>query len=148
MHANNGRPRFWWCEVVDFAGPYKRSLSLASNPGLTARISSVCGWVLFGLFFMFSNFYPLDLHTDELWCISKSTIKVWRKKSKQENGRTVRLCLLLWNAKLDVHFAHVNPWLFPIPITKPLLDFVHLLLKWRSKIEATQLSLGYLKIMN
>ena len=35
---------------------------------------------------------------------------------QQENGRTVRLCPLLWKTIIIVvHFAHANPWLFTIP---------------------------------
>ena len=49
---------------------------------------------------------------------------------------------------LDVHFAHANPWLLTIPITKPPLDFVHLLLKRGSRTEATQLSPENSKIIN
>ena len=66
-----------------------------------------------------------------------------------EIGRTVRLCPLLCITKLDVHFAHANPWLYTIPIkTTPILDFVHLLLKCGSKTEATHLSLEISKIIN
>ena len=54
--------------------------------------------------------------------------------NKQENNRTVRLCPRLWKTIIvDVHFAHANLWLFIIPITKPFLDFVHLLLKCGSR---------------
>ena len=43
---------------------------------------------------------------------------------KQENCRTVRLCSFLRKTTtLVVHFAHVNPWLFIIPMTKLFLDF-------------------------
>ena len=60
---------------------------------------------------------------------------------KQESGRNVRLCPLLWKTTtVAVHFAHASPWLFTIPITKPFLDFVHLLLKCGSRTEATHLS--------
>ena len=52
------------------------------------------------------------------------------------------------NTKLDVHFAHANPWLFSIDITKILLDFVHILLKCGSKAEATHLSREKIKIIN
>ena len=40
---------------------------------------------------------------------------------------------------IDVHFAHVNPWLFIIPTTKPPFDFAHLLLKCGSRTEAIHL---------
>ena len=42
--------------------------------------------------------------------------------SKQENSRTVRLCLLLWKTTTVVgHFTHASPWLFTLPITKLFL---------------------------
>ena len=44
-----------------------------------------------------------------------------------------------------VHFVHANPWLFTTSMTKPFLDFVHLLLKCRSRTQATHLSPKYLK---
>ena len=63
------------------------------------------------------------------------------EEGKQENGRTVRLCPLLWKITIVVvHFAHANPWLFIIPITKPFLNFVDFLLKCGSRTEATHLS--------
>ena len=44
---------------------------------------------------------------------------IWEQ---QENGRTVRFCLLLRKTTiLDVHFAHASSWLFTIPISKPFL---------------------------
>ena len=69
--------------------------------------------------------------------------------TKQKNSRTVRLCLLLWKIIIvDFHFAHVSPWLFTIPITKPFLDIVHFLLKCGSSTKATHLSLAILKLIN
>ena len=39
-------------------------------------------------------------------------------KPIKEKGRTVRICPLLWKIKIAiVHFAHVNSWLFTIPIS-------------------------------
>ena len=49
--------------------------------------------------------------------------------SKQENGRKTTI--------VSVYFAHASPWLFTISITKPLLDFVHLLFKCGSRTKAT-----------
>ena len=45
---------------------------------------------------------------------------------------------------VSVYFAHARPWLFIISITKPFLDFIHLLLKCRSRTKATHLSLNIL----
>ena len=46
---------------------------------------------------------------------------------------------------MAVHFAHASSWLFTIPIFKPFLDFVHLLLKcWT---QAIHLSLENIRIM-
>ena len=64
----------------------------------------------------------------------------------QQNGRTVRLCpLLRKTTTIALHFAHARAWLFIVPITKLLLDFVHLLLKCGSRNEATHLSLNFFK---
>ena len=50
--------------------------------------------------------------------------------SRQGNGGAVSLCPFLWKiATMAIHFACASPWLFAIPITKPFLDFVHILLK-------------------
>ena len=59
---------------------------------------------------------------------------------EQENGRTMRLCPSLRKISIvSVCFSHANPWLFIISITKPFLDFVHLL-KCGSRTKATHLS--------
>jgi hypothetical protein len=82
-----------------------------------------------------------------LWHFIKKSFHKFVKGFKTRNGRTVRLCLFFWKTTtVVVHFARASPWLFTIPITKPFLDFVHLLLKWWSK--AIHLSSKNLKIIN
>ena len=72
-----------------------------------------------------------------------------RMHLQQENGRTARLChsyerlpLKLSNLLMPTHGY------FTIPITKPFLDFVHLILKCGSRTKATRLSPKNLKINN
>ena len=74
------------------------------------------------------------------------TIFIFMQNTKWQNREAPSFTMK--DTTIDVHFAHANPWLFTIPITKPLLDFVHLLLKCGSSFEATHLSLDNLKIMN
>ena len=68
------------------------------------------------------------------------------KINKQENGRTVRLCpSLRKTTTMSIYFAHASSWLFIISITKPFLDFIHLLLKYRSRTKSIHLSLKKFK---
>lgn len=59
---------------------------------------------------------------------------------EQENSIITRLYPFLWNIIIVVvHFDRANLWLCIILITNPILKFVHLLLKCRSRIEVIHL---------
>ena len=77
-----------------------------------------------------------------------NTTTITKTTTKQENGRIVRLCPLLWKTTtIDVHFVHAgSSWLFIIPMTKHFLDFVYLFLECGSNTEATHFSPKNLKM--
>ena len=89
--------------------------------------------------------WPVSPNCKNFYFIPKYSIALMTLL-KQENGRIVRLCPSLWKTTtVFIYVAHASPWLFIIFITKALLDFIHLLLKCRSRTEATHLSLKKIK---
>ena len=66
-----------------------------------------------------------SLRSWKVFSLVKTTQRVvneclWRNEIsielQQENGRTMRLCPLLWKTTIvALHFAHANPWLLTIP---------------------------------
>ena len=80
-----------------------------------------------------NNHTSIDTTQIEMTRTTRHVTLKWHLK--RENGRTARVLSFLtkdYNYSC-VHFARASPWLFIIPITKPFLDFVHLLLKRRTK---------------
>ena len=118
-----------------------KATQLVCNPENIINIS----WFDIGV-----GFKDFELAWGE-WPILDKSPQFWQHKvvysqfpmhlENKRNGRTVRLCPFWWKTtSVVVHFAHASPWLFTIPISKPLLDFVHLLLICGSRTKATHLS--------
>jgi hypothetical protein len=59
-------------------------------------------WVLLGSIFMFFNFYQLDLHNENLCCMSKSLMKA-AAKTELKIGLKIGPLVMIWLWLLEVH---------------------------------------------